>query len=145
MEVVNIEGENLRIFWTTWEISMKFSEKMWLMIIFKVTKSQGFIFSLKDTFLGKTQKGSNYVQYKVCWILYKMAVLFPFHNPTCANNQPYNLHQNVSSINFTSLFYPYLFIKLFLQSPLTLTSSMSEHYLCVQQPLQSTSKVFSLF
>ena len=71
-------------------------------------------------------------------------MLFPFHNPTCANNQPYNLHQNFSSMNFSSLVYPYLFIKLFLQSPLTLTSSMPQHYFCIQQPLQSTSKVFSL-
>ena len=31
-----MEQENLRIFWTIWGISIKFSEKMWLMIISKV-------------------------------------------------------------------------------------------------------------
>ena len=29
MKIVNYDGENLRIFWTTWEISMKLSWKMW--------------------------------------------------------------------------------------------------------------------
>ena len=38
MKTVNIGGENLYIFWTTWRICMKFSGKMWLMIILKVTK-----------------------------------------------------------------------------------------------------------
>ena len=33
MEIVNIEKTNLYIFWTTWGISMKFSETMWLRII----------------------------------------------------------------------------------------------------------------
>ena len=36
-------------------ISMKFSRKMWLMIISKVTKNQGFILSLGDTLLEKPQ------------------------------------------------------------------------------------------
>ena len=39
MKIVNIEGENLHIIWTTWEISMKFSGKIRLMIL-KVTKKQ---------------------------------------------------------------------------------------------------------
>ena len=34
---------------------MKFSGKMWLMITLKVTKKQGFILSLEDTFLEKPQ------------------------------------------------------------------------------------------
>ena len=34
---------------------MKFSEKMWLMIILKVTKKQGFAFFLENTFLEKSQ------------------------------------------------------------------------------------------
>ena len=38
MKIVNIDGENLYIFWTAWGISMKFSGKMWLAIILKVTK-----------------------------------------------------------------------------------------------------------
>ena len=33
IEIANIEREGLDIFWTTWGISMKFSAKMWLMII----------------------------------------------------------------------------------------------------------------
>ena len=36
---------------------MKFSGKMRLTIIFKVTKKQGFILSLEDTFLEKPQGG----------------------------------------------------------------------------------------
>ena len=38
MEVVNIDEENLDIFWTIWGISMKFPRKMWLMTILKFTK-----------------------------------------------------------------------------------------------------------
>ena len=34
---------------------MKFSGKMWLMIIIKVTKKQGFKLSLEDTFFEKSQ------------------------------------------------------------------------------------------
>ena len=34
---------------------MKFSENMYLMIILKVTKKQGFTLSLKDTFFEKPQ------------------------------------------------------------------------------------------
>ena len=45
MKIANIDREILGIFWTTWEISMTFSGKMWLMIILKVTKNQSFIVS----------------------------------------------------------------------------------------------------
>ena len=38
---------------------MKFSETIWLMIILKVTKTQGFTLSLEDTFSEKPQEGSN--------------------------------------------------------------------------------------
>ena len=48
MKIVNIEGENLHIFWTTWGISIKLSGKMWLMIMLKVTKNKGFTLSLED-------------------------------------------------------------------------------------------------
>ena len=34
---------------------MKFSEKMWLMIILKFTKNQGFTLSLEDKFFEKPQ------------------------------------------------------------------------------------------
>ena len=30
MKIVNIDGKNLYLFWTTWGISVKFSEKIWL-------------------------------------------------------------------------------------------------------------------
>ena len=36
-------------------ISIKLSEKMWLMIILKVAKTQGFNISLRNTFLKKPQ------------------------------------------------------------------------------------------
>ena len=55
MKIGNIDRENLHMFWTTREISMKFSEKKWLMIMLKVTKNQGFTFSFEDTFLEKLQ------------------------------------------------------------------------------------------
>ena len=51
---VNFEGENLYIFWTTWRISMKFSGRMWLMIMLKVTKNQGFTLPLESTVLEKS-------------------------------------------------------------------------------------------
>ena len=57
MKILNIDEENLHIFWTTWGISMKFSGKIWLMIILKVTTNQGFTPSLEDTILEKTQGG----------------------------------------------------------------------------------------
>ena len=37
MKKANIDRENVNIFWMTWVISMKFSAKMWFMIILKVT------------------------------------------------------------------------------------------------------------
>ena len=40
MKVANIDREILHNVWTTWGTSMKFSEKMWLMIILKVTKNR---------------------------------------------------------------------------------------------------------
>ena len=36
---------------------MKFSEKMWLMIILKVTKKQDFTLSLEDAYFQKPQGG----------------------------------------------------------------------------------------
>ena len=50
MKIANIDREFLNIFWTTWDIPMTFSGKMWLMITLKVTKNQGFTLSLEDTF-----------------------------------------------------------------------------------------------
>ena len=55
-KVVNIEEENLHIFWTTKGISMKFTGKMWLMIISKVKKEGLHPFSEKHIF-GKSTEG----------------------------------------------------------------------------------------
>ena len=46
MKIVNIDGENHQIFWTTWEILVKFSGNVWIMIILKLKKKQGLILSL---------------------------------------------------------------------------------------------------
>ena len=56
MKIVNIDGENLQIFWMTWENSMKFSGNMWL-IILKRTKNQGFTLFLEDIFWVKPNLG----------------------------------------------------------------------------------------
>ena len=53
----SIEEENLHICWTCWGISMKFSGKMSLIIILKLTKNQHSNRSLKSTFLEKPQGG----------------------------------------------------------------------------------------
>ena len=45
---------------TTWGVSMKFSGKLWLLIILKVTKNQCFTLSLEETFFKKPQRGSNW-------------------------------------------------------------------------------------
>ena len=55
MKILNIEEKNLHIFWTNWGISTKFSGKMCLMIILKVTKKQGFTLSLRIIILEKSQ------------------------------------------------------------------------------------------
>ena len=61
LKLVNIDEENLHIFQTTWGISMKFSGKMCLVIILKVTKKKGFTPSLENTVLKKPQgAGQNY-------------------------------------------------------------------------------------
>ena len=57
MKIANIDREILHNFWTTWGISMKFSEKMCLMIILKVTKNQSFALCLEDTIFKKPQAG----------------------------------------------------------------------------------------
>ena len=57
MKIANIDREIPHIFWMTWGMSLKFSEKMYLMIILKVTKKQGFPLYLEDTFFKKPQGG----------------------------------------------------------------------------------------
>ena len=61
MKTVNIDGENLHIFWTNKGISNKFSGKFWLMIILKVTKTEDFTLFIEDTFLKKSQGESNWL------------------------------------------------------------------------------------
>ena len=51
------ERESLCIAWTTRRVSMNFSGKMWLIIIAKVCKSQGFTLSLEGKFLKRLQGG----------------------------------------------------------------------------------------
>ena len=51
MKIANTDRESFHIFWKTSGISMKFSRKMWLMIILKVIKNQDFTLFLEDTFL----------------------------------------------------------------------------------------------
>ena len=58
MKIVNIHEENIRIFQTTWEISIKFSEKMCSMIILKITEKQGFTLSLENTVFWKPIGGT---------------------------------------------------------------------------------------
>ena len=55
MKIVKTDREDLDNFWKTWGISMKFLGKMWLMVILKVTKIQGFTYSLEATFLEKPE------------------------------------------------------------------------------------------
>ena len=57
MKIVDIDKENLSIFKTTWEIPMKFSEKVYLMIILKVAENQGFSHSLENKVLVKPKGG----------------------------------------------------------------------------------------
>ena len=56
IKIVNIDGENLHIFWKTWEISKTFSGKIRLIAILKVTKNQGFNLSLEGKVLEKPQR-----------------------------------------------------------------------------------------
>ena len=55
MKIANFNREVLHIFWTTWGNSMKFSGKMRLIIILKVTKNLAFNLSLENSFYKKPQ------------------------------------------------------------------------------------------
>ena len=79
MKKVNI-NENLHIFWTTWEISLKLSGKMWLVIKLNVTESTSYrSLLLKNSFWTKPQckDGSNWssrllgsIVFKYRWRIY---------------------------------------------------------------------------
>ena len=58
MKIANIDREIFHIFWTTWGISIKFSGKMWLMIILKVRKNHSVTLPLENTFFEKPQRRS---------------------------------------------------------------------------------------
>ena len=55
MRITNADVENLHIFWTIGIISMKFSWKICLIIILKVTKNEGLVLSSEDAFYEKSQ------------------------------------------------------------------------------------------
>ena len=98
--------------------------------IIKLYKSHSILWILKSGFSFKVRQHGQkqlYLQYKACWIIYQM-VGAP-HNPTCAYNHLYNLHQNSVSLLeaiFTFLFHPYMFAKSSLQSSLRLPSSIPQ-------------------
>ena len=54
-KLANIDRDFLHIFWTSSGNSIKFSGKMCLKIILRVTKDQGFTLSSEDTFFKKLQ------------------------------------------------------------------------------------------
>ena len=65
MKIAKIDREFFHIFWMTKGILMKFSGKMWLMTILKVTKNQGF------TLPASGNRFSVYFkQYSFIWIFF---------------------------------------------------------------------------
>ena len=79
-----------------------------------------------------------------------LQVVLHFHIPTCAYNHPYNLRQKYfpllhSISNF--IIYPYFFAKPSLQSPITLSPSILQHFftslfLCRNTPTIYIKKSF---
>ena len=65
MEIVHMEEENLYIFQTTWDISMKFLGKMWLTIndnIKKTRKNRVQTFHRKYIFGKTTKEGESQIK-----------------------------------------------------------------------------------
>ena len=62
MKTVNIEGENLHIFWTTGGISMTFSENVTYDNIksYKKVGLHSFTYSLSEIHLWKDQRGGQF-------------------------------------------------------------------------------------
>ena len=81
----------------------------------------------------------------------KWQEIFHFQNPTCAQNQLYSFHQkSVPPLYLvsTSLFRLYLFIKLLLQSALTLLSSIPQEFfssLFLRRAIQGSVYIKSKF
>ena len=90
--------------------------------------------SLKAAFLsklGSTINNNSISNIKYAELFTKSKVLLHFVNPACAYNHPYNLHQKSFPLlqsTFTSLF-PCFLTKSYLQSTLTLPSSIPQHFL----------------
>ena len=95
-----------------------------------------------------------YLQYKVCWILYRMVSAPSFSQPSnnslciqCACNHSCSLYQKYFSLfqlMFTSLFHPSFFTNSSLQSTQTLPSSnFPPPYFSIQPSQQSTPKMLS--
>ena len=57
MKVVNTEGENLHLLWTTWDASRKLSRKMRLIKILKVTKTGFHPLSKQHSFWKTARRG----------------------------------------------------------------------------------------
>ena len=58
----------------------------------------------------------------------KWKELLNCHNPTCAHNHPYNLHQKIHSSTSATLHLPIASTKTSLQSPLTLSFSIPQQF-----------------
>ena len=89
-----------------------------------------------------------YLQYKVCWILYKMVSAFSFSQPYMWIQPPPQSPPKISSTTSTNFHLPIpslLVHKIILTIPTNtpfLYISSTPPYVCVQPSLQSTSKVF---
>ena len=98
-KIVNIKEENLHIFWMTWGISMIFSGKIWLMIILKVTKMQGFTLSLSlwKIYFWKDNKGIKLTHHPSTFlgIMVRSRLRNKFHKEkTAYNKEAYNKQRN---------------------------------------------------
>ena len=91
-------------------------------------KAESFRAAFRSNLDNMVNKSSNF-NTKYAEFSRKWQVLLHFHNPSCGYNQRCSLYQEtvllLQSI-FTSLFYPYLFTKLSLQSTLTLSSYITQ-------------------
>ena len=112
MEILNIDEENLHIFWTTWEISMKF-----------FGKKQGFTLSLEDKFLEEPQEGRLnwpwiHISSLSCWgllqapegcfkekkkCLQQMLLLWNFSQIKNLNDKNWSWRRHLQSLRFSFL------------------------------------------
>ena len=104
----------------------------------------GFLSKLENTVNNNSISNTKYAEFSTEW-----NVLLNYRSHTCVYNHLFNLHQESVPLlqsTFTSLFHPYLFTKLSLQSPVTLPSSylrnFSSPYFCLQPSQQLLQKYF---